>query len=140
MDSKHVERTQDLPKVCFAHSIHWQVSSPEMSRQTVYQALYHVTVVYLPFVAAAAVFAVAYHLKKQADIERPLKGFPLVGLEEDGLSPKDAWMKHGHRVMAKGLKAHQSAFQVMTGTGPKVRKRLGYSLRIRCECGKMFRR
>ena len=99
-----------------------KVSSPGMSRQTVYQTLYHVTVVYLPFVAAAVVFAVAYHLKKQADIERPLKGFPLVGLEEDGLSPKDAWMKHGHRVMAKGLKTHQGAFQVMTGTGPKVRK------------------
>ncbi|RHZ57409.1 cytochrome P450 [Aspergillus thermomutatus] len=91
-----------------------------MSLQTVYQALYHVTVVYLPFVAAAVIFAVAYHLKKQADIERPLKGFPLVGLEEEGLSPKEAWMKDGPRVMAKGLKAHQGAFQVMTGTGPKI--------------------
>lgn len=91
-----------------------------MSRQSVYQAFYHVTVVYLPFLAAAAVIAVAYHLKKQADTERPLKGFPLVGLEEDGLSPKDAWMKYGHRVMAKGLKEHDGAFQVMTGTGPKV--------------------
>lgn len=84
-----------------------------MSLQKAYQALYHVTVVYLPFVAAAVIFAVVYHLKKQADIERPLKGLPLVGLEEEGLRPKDAWMKHGPRVMAKGLKAHAGAFQVM---------------------------
>ena len=93
-----------------------------MSHQAVYQTLYHVAVVYLPVVTAAVIFAVAYHLKKQADIERPLKGFPLIGLEEDGLSPKDAWMKQAHRVMAKGLKTHQGAFQVMTGTGPKVRE------------------
>ena len=93
-----------------------------MSHQTVYQTLYHVIVVYLPLVAAAVVFAVAYHMKKQADIVRPLKGFPLVGLEEDGLSPKDAWTKHGHRVMVKGLRTHPGAFQVMTGTGPKVPK------------------
>ena len=99
-----------------------------MSHQTVYQTLYHVTTVYLPLVAAAVVFAVAYHLKKQADIERPLKGFPLIGLEEDGLSPKDAWMKHAHRVMAKGLKMHQGAFQVMTGTGPKVREEVSDTL------------
>lgn len=105
-----------------------KISSPSMSLQTAYQALYRVTVVYLPFVAAAVIFAVAYHLKKQADIERPLKGFPLVGFEEEGLSPKEAWMKHGPRVMANGLKAHQGAFQVMTGTGPKVRRGRGYTI------------
>ncbi|KAK3301210.1 cytochrome P450 monooxygenase [Chaetomium fimeti] len=91
-----------------------------MSRQTAYQALYRVTVAYLPFVVAAMIIAVAFHLKKQSDAERPLKGFPLVGLEEEGLSPKEAWMKHGHRVMVKGLTEHKGAFQVMTGTGPKI--------------------
>lgn len=111
-----------------------------MSRQTVYQVLYHITVAYLPFVAVAMVIAVAYHLKKQSDSERPLKGFPLVGLEEEGLSPKEVWMKHGHGVMAKGLTAHKGAFQVMTGTGPKVRKHRGESMRIQCECGKISRR
>lgn len=92
-----------------------------MSLQTASEALYHVTVFYLPFVACAMVVVVAYSLKKQSDIERPLKGFPLIGLEEDGLDPKEAWMKHGPKVMAKGLSAHKGAFQVMTGTGPKVR-------------------
>ncbi|KAK6063592.1 cytochrome P450 monooxygenase [Seiridium cupressi] len=91
-----------------------------MANKPVYQVLYHVTVAYLPFVAAAVIFAIAYHLKKQSDSERPLKGFPLVGLEDEGLSPKESWMKHGHRVMAKGLKEHEGAFQVMTGTGPKI--------------------
>lgn len=92
-----------------------------MSLQAVSQAVYHVAVAYLPFVACAMVIAVAYRLKKQSDIERPLKGFPLIGLEEDGLDPKEAWMKQGPKVMEKGLSAHKGAFQVMTGTGPKVR-------------------
>ncbi|KAF2120197.1 cytochrome P450 monooxygenase [Lophiotrema nucula] len=56
----------------------------------------------------------------QADIEKPLPGFPLVGLPEDGLSPKAAWTKSGFKVLAKGLREHTGAFQVMTGTGPKI--------------------
>jgi hypothetical protein len=93
---------------------------PNMSFQMACQTLGHVVVVYLPFAAAVAALAIAYHVKTQADVKRPFKGFPLVGLEEDGLTPEESWQKYGYRVMMKGLKEHQSAFQVMTGTGPKV--------------------
>jgi hypothetical protein len=142
MDSNHIERIKKSTQYSLLNQSTGKVLLPGMSRQTVYQALYHVTVVYLPFVAAAVIFAVAYYLKKQAAIVRPWKGFPLLGLEEEGLSPKEAWAKHGHGVMAKGLKEHQGAFQVMTGTGPKVRKTLGYLLfeSKRCERGKTSRR
>ena len=77
----------------------------------------------LPTVVTAFSFflAISWYFRRQASIERPLPGFPLVGLEEEGLSPRDAWSQHGHKVQAKGLREHAGAFQVMTATGPKVR-------------------
>jgi hypothetical protein len=91
-----------------------------MSFHIAYPTICHVVLIYLPFAAAVVALAIVYHVKTQADIKRPYKGFPLVGLEEYGLTPEESWQKHGYKVMMKGLKEYQGAFQVMTGTGPKV--------------------
>lgn len=134
--SMNIEDIQDVTPKCtsvVAYSFNRvviELSSPVMLFQAVYEALYHVSITYLPFVALAILVAVAYRLKKQSDEERPLKGFPVVGLEEEGLGPKEAYMKHGHKVIAKGLREHKGAFQVMTGTGPKVNKTALLDLRI----------
>ena len=72
-------------------------------------------------VAALVLSIVAFgYLQRQASSVKPLPGFPLVGLEGDGLSPRDAWSQHGLKVQAKGLREHSGAFQVMTATGPKA--------------------
>lgn len=61
------------------------------------------------------------YFQHQSRTEEPLPGFPIVSLEEEGLSPRDSWSQHGLKVQAKGLREHDGAFQVMTATGPKVR-------------------
>ncbi|KAK6087007.1 cytochrome P450 [Seiridium cupressi] len=50
--------------------------------------------------------------------ERPLAGFPLASL--DGKGPRKSWLFHGRQVVAEGVQKYSGAFQVMSGTGPKI--------------------
>ncbi|ORY63215.1 cytochrome P450 [Pseudomassariella vexata] len=50
--------------------------------------------------------------------ERPLAGFPLVVVE--GQTPRNSWLYHARRLIIEAQKKHSGAFQVMTGTGPKI--------------------
>lgn len=54
--------------------------------------------------------------------QKPLKGFPIAALPEKGLSPKQSWLHAGRETITKALKEHAGPFQVITGTGPKVRQ------------------
>ena len=50
-----------------------------------------------------------------------MNGFPLIALQEQGLSPKASWIKQAKNTIAKGLRiCNGSPFQVMTATGPKI--------------------
>ena len=76
--------------------------------------------IFLFAVLIVAVGVSVSYFESNVNVERPFKGFPLVGLEEEGLAPREAWNKNGYKVVAKGLREHPGAFQVMTGTGPKI--------------------
>lgn len=73
-------------------------------------------------IVGVAIFALlAYTIYSAIADERPLKGFPVAALSEQGLNSKWSWLKHGRETIAKGLKeSNNSPFQILTGTGPKV--------------------
>lgn len=52
---------------------------------------------------------------------RSLSKFPIVALAEQGLNARSSWHKAGTETIAKGIREHNGPFQVITGTGPKVR-------------------
>lgn len=69
----------------------------------------------LQVVIATAILGCVYSVLTK---DRPLAGFSLIAL--DGKGPKSSWMWHGKDVINKGLETCSGAFQVMTGTGPKI--------------------
>jgi hypothetical protein len=71
-------------------------------------------------IIAVVVAALVYTTYSLLTVERPLKGFPVVALSEQGLSSKWSWFHSSTETIAKGLKEHNEPFQVITGTGPKV--------------------
>lgn len=72
-------------------------------------------------IIAGLVTVLAYTVYSLLAVEQPLKGFPVVALTERGLSSKWSWYTAGTETIAKGLKEHDGPFQIITGTGPKVR-------------------
>ncbi|PNS17537.1 Ent-kaurene oxidase [Sphaceloma murrayae] len=52
--------------------------------------------------------------------EKPLSGFPLIEPNELKWLPSIGWMKSGKEMLFRGLAQTKGAFQVMTGTGPKI--------------------
>jgi hypothetical protein len=76
----------------------------------------------LQLIAVGLLVVFAFTVYSLLTVERPLKGFPIATLPEKGLSPKQAWCHAGHELLAKALKEHAGPFQVITGTGPKVRQ------------------
>lgn len=75
----------------------------------------------LQIIAFGAFVVVVYYLYSVLTVDQPLKGFPVVALSEKGLSSKWSWYTAGRETIAKGLKEHNAPFQIITGTGPKVR-------------------
>lgn len=75
----------------------------------------------IQLIAAGAVAVLAYTIYSLLTVEQPLKGFPVVELTEKGLKGKWSWYTAGTETIAKGLREHNGPFQVITGTGPKVR-------------------
>lgn len=71
-------------------------------------------------IAAGAIVVLAYTIYSLLTVEKPLKGFPVVALTEKGLKGKWSWISASTELIAKGLKEHDGAFQIITGTGPKV--------------------
>ncbi|KAI2632123.1 cytochrome P450 [Hypoxylon sp. NC1633] len=69
----------------------------------------------LQVVIATLVLGVVYSL---ITADRPFAGFPLVAL--DGKSATKSWLWNGREVLAEGLRRYSGAFQIMTGTGPKI--------------------
>jgi hypothetical protein len=76
----------------------------------------------IQLIAVGLLLVSAFTVYSLLTVEKPLKGFPIATLSEKGLSPKQAWYHAGHELIAKGLKEHAGPFQVITGTGPKVRQ------------------
>ncbi|KAH8198925.1 hypothetical protein TruAng_006886 [Truncatella angustata] len=66
-------------------------------------------------IAATIVIGILYSIITQ---ERPLAGFPLASI--DGMGPKKSWLFQGKQLVAEGSKKYSGAFQVMSGTGPKI--------------------
>ncbi|ETS75628.1 hypothetical protein PFICI_12572 [Pestalotiopsis fici W106-1] len=66
-------------------------------------------------IIATVLIGVVYSYISQ---ERPLAGFPLATVE--GKGPKKSWLFHGRQLVAEGVKKYSGAFQVMSGTGPKI--------------------
>ena len=85
----------------------------------------------LQVVAATLVLGIIYSIVTK---DRPYTGFPIITV--DGLSPKSSWLYHGRRVLAEGVQQVgqtlvvslsrtnpwqcSGAFQIITGTGPKI--------------------
>jgi hypothetical protein len=76
----------------------------------------------IQLIAVGLLAVFAFTIYSLLSVEKPLKGFPIATLPEKGLSPKKAWYHAGQELIAKGLKEHAGPFQVITGTGPKVRQ------------------
>lgn len=76
----------------------------------------------IQIVAAAAIAILAYTIYSVLASGQPLKGFPVVALSEKGLNSKWSWYTASTETIAKGLKEHNGPFQIITGTGPKVRR------------------
>lgn len=74
----------------------------------------------LQIIGAGAILALLYTIYIFIAADRPLPGFPIVALTERGLGPKWSWYKAGNATITKGLRENPGAFQIITGTGPKI--------------------
>ncbi|KAF4548956.1 Cytochrome P450-like protein 87 [Elsinoe fawcettii] len=72
---------------------------------------------YLQITAIIIIVSTAYSLLTR---ERPVAGFPLIEPTELKWLPSIGWMKSGKEMIFRGLGQTKGAFQVMTGTGPKI--------------------
>ena len=72
-------------------------------------------------VAVLALISLSRLLLVRSSTEQKLKCFPLVGLEEEGLTPAESYRLRGWEVLDKGRRLHKGPFRVMTGSGSKVR-------------------
>lgn len=68
----------------------------------------------------ACVAALAWYINTTLSADRPIQGFPIVALSEQGLNAKDSWFTKGRETIDKGLATYDRSFQVLTGTGPKI--------------------
>lgn len=69
----------------------------------------------LQVIGLTLLFSAVYDYVKR---ERPHKGFPVIKLE--GKSAKKSWLYHGGETVKKGLDQCSGAFQIISGTGPKI--------------------
>jgi hypothetical protein len=76
----------------------------------------------IQLIAVGLLVLFAFTVYSLLTVEKPMKGLPIAALPEKGLSPKQAWCHAGDELIAKALKEHAGPFQVITGTGPKVRQ------------------
>lgn len=51
---------------------------------------------------------------------KPVEGFPVVALTEQGLGAKESWFRKGRETIERGIAKYNAPFQVITGTGPKI--------------------
>lgn len=66
------------------------------------------------------VLSTTYFVYATYTANKPIKGFPIVALTEEGLSAKQSWFKKGREIVDKGLATIDGPFQVITATGPKI--------------------
>ncbi|KAI6798711.1 hypothetical protein KC361_g3246 [Hortaea werneckii] len=71
-------------------------------------------------ITGAILFSVVAFIYSTLSNERPLPGFPVISLSEQGLGPKASWFKFGKQTILKGLEQTKGPFQILTGTGPKI--------------------
>jgi hypothetical protein len=74
---------------------------------------------YLVVAATSVLISIVFLAYRFATLERPTKLYPVIGLEEEGLNPKESFFDNADKVIAKGLQTG-GPFQVITGTGPKL--------------------
>lgn len=91
--------------------------------------------IYVQFAVAGSILCGVYYVWKTLASERPLSGFAVATLSEEGLGPKESYFKDSNKTIAAGLKSNSGPFQIITGTGPKIilQNRFADELRNRSE-------
>ncbi|CAG8960392.1 hypothetical protein HYFRA_00008109 [Hymenoscyphus fraxineus] len=91
--------------------------------------------IYVQFVIIGSILYGVYYVWKTLNSERRLSGFAIATLAEEGLGPKESYLKDSNKTIAAGLKSNSGPFQIITGTGPKLvlQNRFADELRNRSE-------